>query len=164
MSLKQKILTLACIFTTGYLLIALVRYVLADYFYSQKDYERAIALSSEPLYKIGYAAQLPSNAVSLLEKASSASPRNIKLLKSISLTYSDLAENNPEYLGRENEVLMRLRQLAPTDPWVTYQLTLNYLKLGHKELAKKTLLKTLELKPDYEKAKSLHATFGILQI
>lgn len=171
MNRKQKIATTLVSLAVGYIFVTLGKYWLADFFYAQGQFDKAILLSpNEPVFKADYALSLASDkdslplAVSLLNQAVTESPRDVKLLKTVSLAYGDLAELDQTLLGRETETLLNLHQLAPNDPWITYQLALSYLKQGQRELAIKYLRKTVTLKPNYEKAQEILTRFGILHI
>lgn len=157
MKSKQRLLILALLLATSYLLLATVKYWLADYYFAQGNYERAVTLSpKEPLFRIEYAKTLPEEPANreLLE-IETEFPRNIKVLKSLSLAFSDLKDYK-----KENQILQNLLIFAPTDPWVTYQLALSFGKLGDTKLLKEYLQKTLELKPDYQKALELWHKFN----
>jgi tetratricopeptide (TPR) repeat protein len=48
-------------------------------------------------------------------------------------------------------------KLAPTDAKLWYNLGLTYARMGQLDAARETIEKTIEMKPDYERARYAHA-------
>jgi predicted Zn-dependent protease len=160
-----KIIKICLILIASYLILSVARYWTADLLYAKGGLpgtRLAIIFSpNEAVYHIQLA-RLYTESKDLpladfeAKKVLSLSPRNVKLLKELSNVYSDLAQNNKAFLVSENELLLKLTGLAPTDAYVYYQLSLSYAKLGKIDSAKQTLTKTLELKSDYDLAQKLY--------
>lgn len=144
---KNNILLVPVLLAALYLLFNTTKYWFSDYFYAQKDMVKAVALSpNEPLFRLEPAKNSPSE----LKAVEKMAPRNVKLMKSIASSYSDLEEYE-----EENRILTNLTKLAPTDASLFYSLALSYGRLGNLPQAKKSLEKALVLKPDYELARNL---------
>lgn len=155
----QKTLQVFILIVVVYLEVSLGGYWLADYYYAKGDVlslERAVLLSpGEAVYRAKLGAEYAGISRQLAEKeleiSAGLSPRNVKLLKDIALTYDDM--------GRAELSLALYQELvlhAPTDVQVWYQLALTQTKLGKIADARKALEQALVMKPDYETAKKLY--------
>lgn len=149
---------------TGYLLARALIYWSADFLYARggiTNTEFAVLLNpNEAVYHTQLAEEYAKDkeqipAYNEARAAEALSPRNVKVLKQVAGVYSDLAQSNRSFLVNENEILLRLTKLAPTDAYVYYQLSLSYAKMEKMDKAQETLAKTLELKPDYKLAQQL---------
>ena len=92
-----------------------------------------------------------------LNLARQQAPRNIKIMKAVSNSFSDLAELDTNFLSNEFDVLENLIKIAPTDAGIWYRYGLIYAKLGQNDKAVEILNKTIEMKPDYKIARQLLA-------
>lgn len=95
-----------------------------------------------------------SSHLSVIQKLA---PRNVKLLKAASNSYSDLAQVDPNYLTNEYKLLEHLSEIAPTDAGIMYRYGLVNAKMGQTEKAIEILKLTIEAKPDYKLARRLLA-------
>ena len=163
-SLRAGRMKLPILLATCYMLQALARYWLADYYFAKGDIESlekaVMMVPREAVYHDKLAEEYkdisPQLAQVQLELSIKLSPRNIKLLKSAASIYDDFGE-----LDSALAIYKKLTVLAPTDAQVWYSLALTQVKLGNSDEAKRILLKVFEMKPDYEKA---HELFDILHL
>jgi Tfp pilus assembly protein PilF len=149
---------LIIIIITSYLIQVTAHYWLADYYYTQGgklNLERAVELSpNEAIYRTKLAQEYVGSSPQLVEEqlnlAIELSPKNIKLLKQVAKIQNDIGQ--PEASLNTYKIAA---SLAPTDAQTWYSLALAYVKVGNVGKSKKTLEKTLELKPNYEMAQKL---------
>jgi len=136
--------------------------------------QRAVSLnSSEPLYhdelawssaslavlaaeqeEIEASNQLVQISLSESDKALKISPRHLNFLRTRAKIYYRLYSLDPSFLQPALQILLRASELAPTDAKIFYNLGLVYYQLGQKQEAVETLQKTLNLKPNYQEAKT----------
>ncbi|MDP4031020.1 MAG: O-antigen ligase family protein [Patescibacteria group bacterium] len=83
-----------------------------------------------------------------------ANPVNLNFYRSRIKILLTLAAVNPDYYSLTLEAFDRAIALAPTDAKLTYNLGLVYNQLGQTGLAEQLLVKTIELKPNYEAARN----------
>jgi putative inorganic carbon (hco3(-)) transporter len=126
--------------------------------------------SSEPLYKseLTYAAaaaavaletqdatksaELKTEATNETEQLLKDHPKNVSFFRTAIRTYYQLSGLDPQYNEKTIEIIDRTIMLSPTDPKLYYN---KALILGSQEKIKEgieSLLKTVELKPNYKEA------------
>jgi tetratricopeptide (TPR) repeat protein len=137
----QVILIFFTLFITTYLLSALGKYWLADYYYNKHNYAQAIKLAPyQPLYYIDVD----------INTALRISPNNLGIIKSAAAIYLKVKQYDQGIF-----YLKKAITLSPNDPKLYYNLGLTYLKLEQPKLALTLFKKALELKPDYQDAQSV---------
>jgi len=94
-------------------------------------------------------------AVARLDTATTLSPKNVRIIKSVGNSYSDLGDIDPQYLLKMIELTFLLQNLAPTDPSVHYQRSLGYAKIGELQNAIREGEIAVGMKPDYKIARRL---------
>jgi len=124
-------------------------------------YQRAINHNSrEPRYHRELAAVLArlgmtDRAAGEAEIAYDLNPKNSLTIRSLISTYVDLASIDSRYLARAEELIAEAVDQQPTNPQLYYEQALIFLKAEKDEEAARALQKSLELKPDYQKAREL---------
>lgn len=108
-------------------------------------------------------AQLAQRAISLNNQVVENHPNNVVYWKNrlrilYSLGVSDI-QNEKLYLNEAIKVLIKSRELAPTDAKISYNLAMLYGQTGNLREAVKILEKTIELKPSYIEAYSALGLF-----
>lgn len=141
-----------------------------------EDYRKAISLNpSEPRYHRELAnvlAALAQGGVSseergaLIEEAEreaeiayNLNPKNSLTVRSLVSTYVDLADFDPKYLMRAEELIAEAVAWQTTNPQLYYEQALILFKAEKDEEALAALQKAVELKPDYQKARELLEPF-----
>lgn len=89
------------------------------------------------------------------EIAYTQNPKNSLTIRSLIVTYTDLADLDPQYLTRAEELIIEAIDQQPTNPQLYYEQALVFFKAGKDEEARCALAKALELKPDYQKVREL---------
>lgn len=130
-----------------------------------EDYRKAISLNPrEPRYhrelasvlaKLGVVEEAEREA----EIAYNLNPKNSLTVRSLIATYNDLADSDPKYLLRAEELIAEAIAWQPTNPQLYYEQSLILFKAEKDEKALTALQKALELKPDYQTARGLLETF-----
>lgn len=168
-----------------YLLFATYRYYLSDHLFTQAqsydslgDYEQAIVTyqkainvspATEPLYYANFALVAAEYAVShkedyqqligfsqeSIEIATARSPYNLNILRLATQTYLNLTQLDDNYLENALESAKKAAELAPTEPEIQYQLGIVYNMAGQNQKAQESFEKSLNLKPDFTKAKEI---------
>ncbi len=92
------------------------------------------------------------------EIAYNLNPKNSLTIRSLVSTYVDLADINPQYQTRAEELIAEAIAWQPTNPQLYYEQALILFKVEKNEAATEALQKALELKPDYQKARELLET------
>lgn len=82
-------------------------------------------------------------------------PHHLNFYKAKAQAQITLAQINPDLYPQAIDTLIRAAQKAPTDPKLLYNLGLLYQQTNQTKKAQTALQKALELKPDYQKAKTL---------
>ncbi len=132
-------------------------------FYEQavQDYRSAISLNPhEPRYHRELASVLArlervEEAEREAEITYNLNPKNSLTVRSLISTYVDLAEIDPKYRTRAEELIAEAINQQPTNPQLYYEQALMFFKAEKDEEATEALKKAVELKPDYRKAKEL---------
>ncbi len=176
--LRKKVLLVVILLVTLHFALCTFNLFLADAsfnngdkakrygFYEQavQDYRSAISLNHrEPRYHRELASVLAKlerveGAEREAEIAYKLNPKNSLTVRSLISTYIDLAEIDPKYQTRTEELIAEAINQQPTNPQLYYEQALILLKAEKTEGAIKTLQKAVELKPDYRKAKELLQT------
>lgn len=97
--------------------------------------------------------QLRELALVETQIATTLSPRNVSFKKNQINTINELSALKTDLLLLTLPLFDDLQILAPTDAKVFYTLALTYEALGERQKAIETLLKTIELKDNYDKAR-----------
>ena len=97
-------------------------------------------------------AQLRDLAISESDQALKITPRHLNFWKNRTRVFYSLAEIDEDYYQEALTSLLNAAEIAPTDAKVFYNLAVLYGRLGQNQTAIATLLKTIELKPNYETA------------
>ena len=92
---------------------------------------------------------LANTATSLSDKAIALSPHHPNYYKSAARTNILLA-----HYGRAAEIFTNATKVSPTDPRIPYNLGLIYESLGKTNLARQQYESALQLKPDFQDAKT----------
>lgn len=92
------------------------------------------------------------------EIAYNLNPKNSLTVRSLISTYVDLAETDPKYLIRAEELIAEAINQQPTNPQLYYQQALILFKAEKDKEATEALQKALELKRDYRKVQDLIET------
>lgn len=98
---------------------------------------------------------LTKTAIETAQLSQNLSPNNLIVQRRVANIYLLIASYNKDYQPKALEVGQNLIKLAPTDPQSYYSLAKIQVGIGKEDDAKETLVKTLELKPDYQEAKEL---------
>ncbi len=101
-----------------------------------------------------YLNQYMTDAIANVTKASSMNPFNVNLLKTKARTELTLGTLNPKYNQEGLKTLLKITELAPTDATNYHNIGVLYTNLGDKEAARRAFQKAIDLKPDYQSAKS----------
>lgn len=145
-----------------------------DFTNAARILSKAASLShGEPIYQIELAKAYlnlgviladsdPAEASKLIDEVNSfansayqLSPYNTKVLREISNIYVDMSEIDEKYLAGAVSLGDTLSQLAPNDALMQYIYAASLVRAGESYLAIDVLNKTVELKPDYVKARML---------
>jgi len=130
-----------------------------------EEYQKAVALNPrEPRYhrELAYVLaklQQVEPAEREAEIAYHLNPQNSLTVRSLISTYVELADIDPQYLTRAEEMIVEAVAQQPTNPELYYQQALIFLKGEKDEEAVEALRKALELKPDYQKPRELLESF-----
>ena len=89
------------------------------------------------------------------EVAYNLNPKNSLTVRSLIATYVALADIDPKYLTRAEELITEAVDQQPTNPQLYYEQALILFKAKKDEEAVEALQKAVELKPDYQKAREL---------
>jgi tetratricopeptide (TPR) repeat protein len=89
-------------------------------------------------------------AVKDADQTIAQNPVNLNFWRSRIKIFLILSELNPDYYNEVLRAFDRAMALAPTDPKLTYNLALVYSQLGQTGQAEQLLVKTIDLKPNYE--------------
>lgn len=114
---------------------------------------KSIALSSNQQKNDANTKKFIDLTLSESKTASTLSPANINIKRSVFGVYITLATVNPNYLLNARDTLIDAITFAPTDAKLYYNLGLVYARTGQADEAITTLKKTIELKPDYKEAR-----------
>ncbi len=98
---------------------------------------------------------LAERAAEEAEIAYTLNPRNSLTIRSLIATYVGLADIDPKYLTRAEELIIEAVDQQPTNPQLYYEQARVFFKAGKDDEAKGALVMALELKPDYQKAREL---------
>lgn len=109
------------------------------------------------------AAQLAQASLALSDHAINLNPHHVNLYKNRYRTLTYLGEVDPLFYSLNLENILQAQQLAPTDPRLVYNQAILELKLAATESAVITLQKALQMKPNYEAARSQLANIYIQQ-
>jgi putative inorganic carbon (hco3(-)) transporter len=99
------------------------------------------------------AKQLADSAVNESLNSINLSPAHTVFRKNHANVLIKLSDINPEYLNTARNTLADTTKLAPTDANLFYNLSIAYIRTGEKEMAIKTLERTVFMKPDYKDAR-----------
>lgn len=110
----------------------------------------AIALSSEDATTSG---ELADDSVFFTDLALSISPSNTTILRTAIRTYFQLTLLDSKYEAKTLETVNRSIDSAPTDPKLLLNKAIILTQLQKQDEAIKTLLKAIELKPNYREAR-----------
>lgn len=130
-----------------------------------EDYRKALSLNPrEPRYHRELASALAKlgeveEAEREAEVAYTLNPKNSLTIRSLISTYNDLADIDPQYQTRAEELIAEAINQQPTNPQLYYEQALILFKAEKGEEALAALQKALELKPDYQTAKDLLESF-----
>ena len=86
-------------------------------------------------------------------QATQLNPHHLNFLKTQSLVFKQLTAIDEQYFEPAMEALMRAKEKAPTDPKIVYQMGLIELSLGNQAEAISTILKAIDMKPNYHQAR-----------
>ncbi len=100
------------------------------------------------------ATELAQPAIEDSRKALQLSPYHINLYKNQAKVFYYLAFHELKYLREGIKTLLTAEKLALTDPKIPYSIAVIYQTLDENKLAKEYFQKAIELKPNYEAAKS----------
>lgn len=192
MDLKKKLLILAIILFSFFLLLKVADWLRADISYSrgramadagylfeaEESFLQAIRLwPNEPAYHREMAAvfarlaqvsaeeeqeQLLDLASQEAGKSLNLNPLNLLTLKSLVSTYFTLAQIDSSYWIQTEDIVQRAINLCPTDPTLWYFKALVLLGEERFDEAKTALDEALRLKPDYVKAKEARELLPVL--
>ncbi len=115
-----------------------------------------LARSAAALYMEGAteSAQILADTAELhSDYVMSINPYHINYLKNRTAVMIHLSSIDESYLQKAFNTLLLAKEHSPTDPKLTFNLSLLYLQKGEAEKAKQELVKTIELKPDYAAAR-----------
>ncbi len=87
---------------------------------------------------------------SLVNYANQASPTNLEFQKKTAKIYILLSTAIPKYYPKAIKTIEKLKQLAPTDPSLAYNLGLIYQLKDLDNQAEKEFLEAINLKPNYD--------------
>jgi len=128
---------------------------------SEPVYHDELALSTANLGvlafeqgQINLSNQLIQYSLSQSDIALKISPRHLNFYRTRAKIFLILSRIDHSFYQNTLEVLLKASELAPTDPKILYNLGLVYYQLDQKEKAIETLKKTLDLKPNYQEAKT----------
>ncbi len=116
------------------------------------DTMSTLAINSAENKDIEMTRQLASSAIADGNLAITLSPANVNLKRKQASRLISISAVDQNYLLNAKNILEQAIVQAPTDARIFYNLGLAYLRTGDYDKAIKTLEKTVELKPDYEKA------------
>lgn len=128
-------------------------------------YQGAVSLNPrEPRYHRELASVLSAmgkfaEAEREAEIAYQLNPRNSLTLRSLTSTYSQMSRKDQKYQGRAEDLAKEVIDQQPTNPQPYYQQALIFLAAEKNGEAAASLKKSLELKPDYQKARELLESF-----
>lgn len=132
------------------------------FYYSElsKSYT-GLALAYQEAKGSTVAAQLTEAAIESSIKSTDLSPANVNLKRIEFGVFIMLAGIDQNYLLDARDVLVSAVKEAPTDAKLFYNLGLTYTRLGQNDLARETLKKTIELRPNYRDARLAYAVLLI---
>ncbi|MFC1600474.1 O-antigen ligase family protein [Patescibacteria group bacterium] len=96
-------------------------------------------------------------------KATTLNSANVVIKKSQAQTFANLAVIDPVFLEKAKATLLETIKLAPTDAQLSYNLALIYYKTGEHDKFIDLLKKSVEMKPNYKKARFNMALYYIGQ-
>ena len=107
------------------------------------------------------AVKVKNEAVANFKIVSNQSKHNLTFMRTQAQMEFIMREIDPSLTGESLEIAQKTIDLSPTDPRGYYLLGRMYEELGEKTKAKELYRKTVELKPDYEEAKTFirHVVF-----
>lgn len=117
-------------------------------FYSKVSLAYALENETTASAQVGEAAIQSSNL------ALSINPRHLSFYKTRARVFLILAQVDRQYFAEAEKVLKLALELSPTDAQLWYNLGLVQAESGELETAVATLQKTIELKPNYVRARS----------
>lgn len=117
----------------------------------------ALSLSISPIDNPFYLADAAyaTSSAPLAQKAETAAPNNLLILRKVANTYFLLSESDISYADDAIRVAQRLTELAPTDPQSYLALAKIQIGLDKNEQARTSLERALTLKPDYLEAQQI---------
>lgn len=115
-------------------------------------YHRELASVLVPMERL-------NEAETQAEIAYRLNPQNSLTLRSLISTYVRMSEADKKYQARAEQLAQEVIDQQPTNPQLYYQQALILLQAKKGEEAVSSLRKTLELKPDYQKARELLESF-----
>lgn len=124
-------------------------------FYSQKSVieAKAVAGLSKKDSSVENLGKLIKSAIKNSQKSLEISPYHTIFYKNQAKVYYYLAFYDINYLKEALKTLSAVSKIAPTDPKIYYNIGLIYQTLNDDEQAKKYFKKTVDLKPNYQKAR-----------
>lgn len=99
------------------------------------------------------AGQVADRSVEISQKTIKLNPRHLNFYRNQARVYIYLSEIDPKYLNKALEALDNAQILAPTDAKIMYNRALIVQQQGDANLAKDLLIKTIEMKPNYDAAR-----------
>lgn len=116
--------------------------------------ETDLALAAFDIKEEEIGKQLSEKAIGDMNVAADLSPRNVNIKRSQASLYIKLAKVDPNYLVKALDVLAQIKELAPTDPKTYYHLGLTNARLDKIEEGLDFLQKAIDLKPNYQEART----------
>ncbi|MBI4130282.1 O-antigen ligase family protein [Candidatus Roizmanbacteria bacterium] len=112
----------------------------------------ALALAAFEQEDATTSAAFIEEALSESATAIATSPYNVSFWKARTRLFYTLSQLDPSFLSSAQTSIEMAEQLAPTDAKISYNAAIIYNALGKNDKAIVTLIKTMELKPNYRDA------------
>jgi tetratricopeptide (TPR) repeat protein len=112
-----------------------------------------LAVLSYKANKKEQAEKLANEAIGLSDKVLSVSPYHLNFYKERARMFYTLSQIDPNYLKESLDTMLKAILLAPTDAKLYYNAGLMFEALGRRDRGIEYLRRSLELKPNYDKAK-----------
>lgn len=103
------------------------------------------------------AIEFVQRAIEYSNRAVSLSDKDVTIKRKRASMYIKFSVFDPNQLLLAREELLKAVELAPSDAKLWYNLGLVYARMGQIETAQETLEKTIDMKPDYERARHAYA-------